>query len=82
MSPLTVASMQQKRGLKVEPAPQVEEELAETVIFRLGPSQFVETPTSHPRETVGRRVLGTDIFYVESEKLAYNILKKEFHSQR
>ena len=76
-SPLTVAPMQQKRGSKVEPAPQVDEEVAETVIFRLGPSQIVETPTSHPRETVGRRVLGTDNFYVESEKLAYHVLKKD-----
>ena len=43
----------------------------------MGTPQIVETPTSHPRENVGRRVLGTDIFYVESEKLAYNVLKKD-----
>ena len=63
VSPLTMASMPQKPGLKVESAPQVEEEVAETVIFRLGPCQIVETPNSHG--TVGRRVLRTDILYVE-----------------
>ena len=43
----------------------------------MGPPQIVETPTSHPRETVGRRVLGTDIFFVESKLLAYYVLKKD-----
>ena len=71
-----MASIQQKRGVKVEPAPQTEEEVAEAVIFRLGLPQVVETPISHSRETVGRRVLGTDILYVENEKLSYNVLRK------
>ena len=57
-NPLTAASMQQKRGLKVKPVPLVQEEVTETVIFRLGAPQIVETLTSHPHETVGRRVLG------------------------
>ena len=48
VSPLIVASMQQKRGSEVKGAPQKEEEAASTVIFRLGPPQIVETPNSLP----------------------------------
>ena len=62
--------MQQKRGSEAIDVPQVEEEAASTVLLRLGPSQLVETPNSSPGETVGRRVLGTDILYVSSKKMA------------
>ena len=68
--------MQQKRGSEVIDVPQVEEEAASTVLLHLGFPQVVETPNSSPGETVGRRVLGTDILYVESEKMAYNVFKK------
>ena len=44
------------------------------MLLRLGPSQVVETPNSSPGEIVGRRVLGTDILFVASEKVAYNVL--------
>ena len=74
--PLTVASMQQKRGSEVRDVPQEEEEAASTVLLRLGPSQVVETPSSQPGETVGRRALGTDLLYVASEEMAYDVLSQ------
>ena len=76
ISPLTLASMQQKRGSKIIDEPRGDEEAASTVLLCLECPLVVETPSSSPGETVGRRVLGTDILYVESEKMAYNVFKK------
>ena len=41
--------------------------------MRDGP-KGVEKAHSQPGETVGQRVLGTDILYRASKKLAYNVL--------
>ena len=70
-----MAPVQQKRGVKDESVPQTVEEACDTVVLlRLGLPQVVETPQSCPHNTVGRRALGTDTLYVESEKMAYNVL--------
>ena len=69
-----MASMQQsKRGSEVIDVPQVEEEAASTVLLSFRHPHVVETPNSQPGETVGQRVLRTDILYVASEKITYNV---------